>query len=113
MTEKPPTWMEYTDEGLEDAQKDAHQTELLTDNSKQNPYAATAHISWVYNADEHIVRLYRTVKHLQEYVNSVNDLLQQLLDADRSVPKEEIQARAELLGLFVHALRERTQGALP
>ncbi|MDG6983556.1 MAG: hypothetical protein JRN28_03285 [Nitrososphaerota archaeon] len=110
--EKKPTWEEYIEDGLREAEKDMHQTELLS-READGGGSTSIHPSWVYSADIRIVRLYRIVEHLEKRLAILNDLIDQLLDADKSVPKEEIQTRAELLGLFVHALRERTQGASP
>lgn len=110
MTEKSPTWEEILKDGLDDAKSMETQAQLVANNPQINQ---TVNMNWIQVVFTHIQQIYRIEKELMSSINETNDLLKRLLSADKSVPREELESRAELLGLFVRALINRTQGASP
>ncbi len=105
-----PSWEEYLESSMEMAKKFQAQCELMEANPGMN---AVVGFAWLKVAADHLVKSYEIMQNLQQRTQYTYDFVQLFLSADRSVPREELEARAELLGLFVQALRQRTQGASP
>ena len=110
MSKETPTWEQWLNERHEWAKHNLAQVELIASNPTMNQFVG---FSWIQDLYRLIVDIYYTLLKTREGSEVTRETLRQILNADKSVPVEELQARAELLGLFVQALRERTQGAPP
>ena len=104
------TWDEWVGKKIEHciAEKGA------ADNATTNTPQAYPLMSWMSMTYKDLRDLFEAERELFQRIDATYGLLQQLLNADKSVPRQELEARAELLGLFVKALRDRTtQGGVP
>jgi len=96
------------DEWLADALQDSRSQQAVCENLKVNNPQAYPNMGWIDNLYGHLEGIYMGMKLLRKDSQQTKEYVKQLLSVDQSVPPEEVAARAELLGMFVKALRDGT-----